>query len=69
MLDTWIAVDSIMELKTSELTTPQAVAAALRMLCSDLLIELEKPLSSSTPHLPEVLRLPPSSKSPTDIRF
>ncbi|KAH8781530.1 hypothetical protein F5882DRAFT_406357 [Hyaloscypha sp. PMI_1271] len=40
-------------LNSGEEEVEDAVAAALRMLCSDLLIELEKPLSSSTPHLPE----------------
>ncbi len=43
-------------LRSLELTILQAVAAALRMLCSDLLLELEKPLSSSSfsTGLPEV---------------
>jgi hypothetical protein len=32
----------------------QTVAAAMRILCSDILIELEKPLSSPSAALPEV---------------
>jgi hypothetical protein len=55
--------------KNPELTVFQTVAAALKMLCSDLLIELEKPLSSSSSPLPEASHLLPHSKNSTDARF
>jgi hypothetical protein len=59
------------EFRFSELTIIQTVAAALRMLCSDLLRELEKPLSSSSfpSSLPEVPSPSANRKIRTDTSF